>query len=158
MVDLWRDFWIRETRTGQQVAQLHERCRMMMMMMMMMIREKAVPVYAVRAYCGAKIQLHSFFNLTVGGGEQSASCFSSLRCMALQKVSCDFPLVCQCICGTLSDHLCWLSHPWSFSQHIKLFEMISHTVKVKDNFWKCWHPQNWNWHVNIRGGQMSCCI
>ena len=24
-VDLWRDFWIRETRTGQQVAQLHER-------------------------------------------------------------------------------------------------------------------------------------
>ena len=25
MVDLWRDFWIRETRTGQQVAQLHER-------------------------------------------------------------------------------------------------------------------------------------
>jgi len=25
MVDLWRDFWIRETETGQQVAQLHER-------------------------------------------------------------------------------------------------------------------------------------
>jgi len=25
MVDLWRDFWIRETGTGQQVAQLHER-------------------------------------------------------------------------------------------------------------------------------------
>jgi len=25
MVDLWRDFWIRETGTGQQVVQLHER-------------------------------------------------------------------------------------------------------------------------------------
>ena len=25
MVDLWRDFWISETGTGQQVAQLHER-------------------------------------------------------------------------------------------------------------------------------------
>jgi hypothetical protein len=25
MVDLWRDFWIRETGTGQQVAQLHDR-------------------------------------------------------------------------------------------------------------------------------------
>ena len=29
MVDLWRDFWIRETGTGQQVAQLHERYMMM---------------------------------------------------------------------------------------------------------------------------------
>jgi len=25
MLDLWRDFWICETGTGQQVAQLHER-------------------------------------------------------------------------------------------------------------------------------------
>jgi len=25
MVDFWTDFWIRETGTGQQVAQLHER-------------------------------------------------------------------------------------------------------------------------------------
>jgi hypothetical protein len=25
MADLWRDFWIRETETGQQVAQLHDR-------------------------------------------------------------------------------------------------------------------------------------
>jgi len=25
MVDLWRDFWIRETETGQQMTQLHER-------------------------------------------------------------------------------------------------------------------------------------
>ena len=24
MVDLWRDFWISETGTGQEVAQLHE--------------------------------------------------------------------------------------------------------------------------------------
>jgi hypothetical protein len=29
-----RDFWIRETGTGQQVAQLHDRYMMMMMMMM----------------------------------------------------------------------------------------------------------------------------
>jgi len=30
MVDIWRDFWIRETGTGQQAAQLHERYKMMM--------------------------------------------------------------------------------------------------------------------------------
>jgi len=29
MVGLWRDFWTRETGTGQQVAQLHERYMMM---------------------------------------------------------------------------------------------------------------------------------
>jgi hypothetical protein len=33
-----RDFWIRETGTGQQVAQIHERYMMMMMMMMTYIR------------------------------------------------------------------------------------------------------------------------
>ena len=37
MVDLLRDFWIRETGTGQKVTQLHDRYMMMMMMMMMMI-------------------------------------------------------------------------------------------------------------------------
>jgi hypothetical protein len=31
MADFWRDFWIRETRTGQQVAQLHDRYMMKMM-------------------------------------------------------------------------------------------------------------------------------
>ena len=36
MVELLRDFWLRETGTGQQVAQLYERYMMMMMMMMMM--------------------------------------------------------------------------------------------------------------------------
>jgi len=35
MADLLRDFWIRETGMGQQVAQLHDRYMMMMMMMMM---------------------------------------------------------------------------------------------------------------------------
>jgi len=24
MADIWRDFWVRETGTGQQVAQLHD--------------------------------------------------------------------------------------------------------------------------------------
>ena len=33
MADHWRDFWIRETGTGQQVTQLHDRYMMMMMMM-----------------------------------------------------------------------------------------------------------------------------
>jgi hypothetical protein len=32
VADLWRDFWIRETRMGQQVAQLHDRHMMMMIM------------------------------------------------------------------------------------------------------------------------------
>jgi hypothetical protein len=36
MVDFSRDFWIHETGTGQQVAQLHGRYMMMMMMMMTM--------------------------------------------------------------------------------------------------------------------------
>jgi len=39
ILQLWRDFWIRETETGQQVAQLHEKYTMMMMMMMMMIND-----------------------------------------------------------------------------------------------------------------------
>jgi hypothetical protein len=30
MADLWRDFWIGETGTGQQVAQLHDRYMVMM--------------------------------------------------------------------------------------------------------------------------------
>ena len=42
MVDLWRDFWIRETGTGQQVAQLHDRYMMMMMMMMMMTEGNSI--------------------------------------------------------------------------------------------------------------------
>ena len=37
MLDLWRDFWLRETGTGQQVAQLHDRYMMMMMIMMIMM-------------------------------------------------------------------------------------------------------------------------
>ena len=36
MIDLWRDFWIRETGTGQQVAQLHE---IYMMMIIIIITE-----------------------------------------------------------------------------------------------------------------------
>jgi hypothetical protein len=34
MADFWRGFWTRETGTGQQVAQLHERYMMVIMMMM----------------------------------------------------------------------------------------------------------------------------
>jgi len=37
MADFRRDFWIRETGTGHQVAQLHIRYTMMMVMMMMMM-------------------------------------------------------------------------------------------------------------------------
>jgi len=36
-VDFSRDFWIRETGTGQKVAQLHDRYMMMMMMTIMMM-------------------------------------------------------------------------------------------------------------------------
>ena len=42
MVELCRDFWIRETGTGQQVTQLHDRYIMMMMMMMMMFLIKSL--------------------------------------------------------------------------------------------------------------------
>jgi len=37
MVDLWRDFWIRETRRGQQVAQLHDRYMIMIMIIIIII-------------------------------------------------------------------------------------------------------------------------
>ena len=40
---LWRDFWIRETGTGQQLAQLHERY-----MMMMIIRTKLISLSVVQ--------------------------------------------------------------------------------------------------------------
>jgi hypothetical protein len=40
MADLRRDFWIRETGTGHQVAQLHDRYMMMMVMMMIKVVDK----------------------------------------------------------------------------------------------------------------------
>jgi len=39
-----RDFWIRETGTGQQVAQLHDRYMMMMMNIMLHLPAKQNPV------------------------------------------------------------------------------------------------------------------
>ena len=36
MIDLWRDFWIRETGTGQQVAQLRERYIMIIIIIIIM--------------------------------------------------------------------------------------------------------------------------
>jgi hypothetical protein len=54
MADLWRDFWIRETGMGQQVAQLHDRYMMMMMMMMMM--KKTKKKYYVTPQSSAVIQ------------------------------------------------------------------------------------------------------
>ena len=43
-VDLGRDFWICETGTGQQVAQLHERYMIMMMIMMFRVLPQRFPV------------------------------------------------------------------------------------------------------------------
>ena len=37
MADFWRDFWIRETGTGQQVAQLHDRYMMMIIIIIIII-------------------------------------------------------------------------------------------------------------------------
>ena len=59
MADLWRDFWIRETGTGQQVAQLHDRY----MMMTYLYREKSkgnVPVLAMKVNGEVKGQLRYF--------------------------------------------------------------------------------------------------
>jgi len=47
MADVLRYFWIRETGTGQQVAQLHDRYMMMMMMMMMIIPAKTYIFFMV---------------------------------------------------------------------------------------------------------------
>jgi len=49
MVDLGKYFWICETGTGQQVAQLHDRY---MMMMMMMRKVKCTLVQALRLCTG----------------------------------------------------------------------------------------------------------
>ena len=46
MVDLWREFWIRETGTGQQVAQLHD--RYMMMMMVIWLSVNIVLMYGIK--------------------------------------------------------------------------------------------------------------
>ena len=40
MVDLWTDFWLRETATGQQVAQLHERYMIIIIIIIIIILEK----------------------------------------------------------------------------------------------------------------------
>jgi hypothetical protein len=50
MAGLSRDFWIRETGTGQQVAQLHDRYKMVMMMMMMMMMMMNSTVIVSLAY------------------------------------------------------------------------------------------------------------
>jgi len=44
MADLWRDFWIRETGTGQQVAQPHDRCMMMMTQHYSFVLMEAIPM------------------------------------------------------------------------------------------------------------------
>jgi len=92
MVYFWRNFWIRETGTGQQVAQLHERYMMMMMMMMMMmvilipcswvLFDKLIFTYVVGslpARCGALIAVllrkRTFWNMTLSSSEY----FSTFR-------------------------------------------------------------------------------
>jgi len=65
-VDLRRDFWIRETGTGQQVAQLHDRYVMMMrimiiimmMMMMMMMMSDLTSSVIVRSVRSVKCYVH----------------------------------------------------------------------------------------------------
>jgi hypothetical protein len=47
MADLWRDFWIRESGTGQQVAQLHDWYMMMVMMMVMITATYFNPTHDV---------------------------------------------------------------------------------------------------------------
>jgi len=54
MVDLWRDFWMRETETGQQVAQPHDRYMMMMMMVMILSRHATSTIF-----------LKTYFNIIV---------------------------------------------------------------------------------------------
>jgi len=51
MVDLCGGFWIRETGTGQQVAQLHDRYMMMIMMMMMIKRFVFIAVCLMKFCC-----------------------------------------------------------------------------------------------------------
>jgi hypothetical protein len=50
MTDLWKDFWIRESGTGQQVAQLHDRYMTMMMIMMMMMMMMMMMVMTILCF------------------------------------------------------------------------------------------------------------
>jgi hypothetical protein len=50
MADFLRDFWMRETGTGQQVAQFHDRYIMMMMMMvkwLILNTNSSEPIYNI---------------------------------------------------------------------------------------------------------------
>ena len=53
MADRLRDFWIRKTGTGQQVAQLHDQYMMMMMMIVMMsvVRLSVVRLHVLLSGC-----------------------------------------------------------------------------------------------------------
>jgi hypothetical protein len=59
MADLWRDFRICETETGQQVAQLHDRYMMMMMMMMINTRTRSLCcTYSAEVIWGDQMEKH----------------------------------------------------------------------------------------------------
>ena len=100
MVELWRDFWIRETATGQQVAQLHERYMMMMMMMRLakqrsafnLVSRKNSHTLCVSAAFGEQIRMY------VGNSPRRIHLkFSYGNCNVPQNV------------GTYSSELLWYS-------------------------------------------------
>jgi len=48
MVDVWRDFWIRETGTGQQMAQLHDRYMMMIKYVIREMRQQKYTTWKIQ--------------------------------------------------------------------------------------------------------------
>jgi len=48
MADLWRDFWIRETGTSQQVAQLHDSYIIIIIIIVII---SIIALYKFRFYC-----------------------------------------------------------------------------------------------------------
>ena len=50
MIDLWKDFWIRETETGQQVALFNDRYMMMMMMIIIILNFVSLRSYNISVY------------------------------------------------------------------------------------------------------------
>lgn len=47
---------------------------MMMIVIIILIKDKTVPVHAMKAFKGVEVQLHPFLTSTLDGGEWSASC------------------------------------------------------------------------------------
>jgi hypothetical protein len=92
MADLWRDFWIRETGTGQQMAQLHDRYMTTMMMMTQLINSVSHVVSILTPWSGVLLKKLTDFQLVnkflaFYGTRKFITAFTSSRHLSLSWAS-----------------------------------------------------------------------